>query len=308
MVGDGLGVRGPDADVDQTDPPPVGAHAMIGGHLEAMPGDRCGLRLGLGRRNRRIDDDVARQNHLLDARSGMKLLQAPLDELVDIAVVVGEQHPRLHRPPVRAGVVNEAPQRIIDPRRVEQGERPLGAEVELAVSRFVADGGERRHGEKTRQLGGVGAAAAGQLIAALDHVRVGNLLGADADLDRGAVFAHQRFELLKQIGAELGRLCHRRRVNAGFAELGEGARAGESRAGRRVNQAQLGIAEQGAGRARGRLALFEKALDRPVQGLSRLVIEANEPVDRFLRARHPLERPPGVVVRGVKHRNCLLHG
>ncbi len=306
VVGDGLGVRGPDADVDETDPAPVGAHAMIGGHLEPMPGDGAGPRLGLGRRDRRVDDDIARQNDLLDARSGVQLLQAPLDELVDIAVVVGEQHPRLHRPPVGAGIVHEAAQRIIDPRRVEQGERPLGAEVELAVRRLVADRGERGHGKKTREFGGVGAAAR-QLVAALDHIRVGDLLRADADLDRGAVFADQRLELLEQIGAELGRLRHRRRVDAGFAELGEGARARERRAVRRINQAQFGIAEQGARRARGRLAFLEKALDRPVQGLSRLVIEANEPVDRLAGLATRSNGPLALSFDGSSTEIGLLH-
>ena len=83
--------------------------------------------------------------------------------------------------------MHEAAQRIVDPRRVEQGERPLGAEVELAVRGLVADRGERRHGKEARELRRVGAAA-GQLVAAFDHIRIGNLLRADADLDRGAVF------------------------------------------------------------------------------------------------------------------------
>ena len=81
--------------------------------------------------------------------------------------------------------MHEAAERIIDARRVEQGERPLGAEVELAVRGLVADRGQRRHGKETRELRGVGAAAARQLVAAFDHVRVGYLLRADADLDRG---------------------------------------------------------------------------------------------------------------------------
>src|ERR1700727_2520560 len=107
MVGDGLGVRGPDADVDQTDPAPVSAHAMIGGHLETMPGDRRHARFGLGRRNRRVYDEGAWQNDLLDAPPRMQLLQAPLYELVDITVVVGQERPGLHRPPVGAGIVHE---------------------------------------------------------------------------------------------------------------------------------------------------------------------------------------------------------
>src|ERR1700679_3528196 len=90
VVGGGLGLRGPDADVDQTDPAPVRAHAMIGGHLEGMPGDGPCAYFRFCWRDRRVDDDVARQNDLLDARSGMELLQSPLHELVYIAVVVGQ--------------------------------------------------------------------------------------------------------------------------------------------------------------------------------------------------------------------------
>ena len=106
---------------------------------------------------------------------GMQLLQAPLHELIDIAVIVGEQHPGLHRAPVGAGVVDEAAQRIIDARRVEQGERPLGAEVELAVRRLVADRRQRRHGKEPGEVRRV-AAAAREFVAAFDDVRVGNFL------------------------------------------------------------------------------------------------------------------------------------
>ena len=198
--------------------------------------------------------------------------------------------------------MHEPAQRIIDARRVEQRERPLGAEVELAVRDFVADRRQRGDGKETRQLGRVGAAA-GQLVAALDHVRVGDLRRADADLDRRAVFADQRLELLEQIGAKLLRLRDRRRVDAGLAELREGARARRRRAVGRVGQAQFGIAEQGARRGRRRLAVLEEALDRAAQRLRRVVVQASETVDRLVGARHPLERTPDVVDRRDKHRS-----
>ena len=204
--------------------------------------------------------------------------------------------------------MHEAAERIIDARRVEQGERPLGAEVELAVRGLVADRGQRRHGKEARELGGVGAAAARQFVAAFDHVGVGNLLRADADLDRGAVFRDERLELLEQIGAKVRRLGDRRRVDAGLAELGEGARARERRAVGRIGQAQFGIAEQGARRRRGRLAILEKALDGAVQRLRRLVVQANEPVDRLMGRRHPLERTPDAVDRRDKHRTVSSKG
>ena len=96
--------------------------------------------------------------------------------------------------------MDEPAQRIIDPRRVEQRERPLdaGADVERAVGDLVADHGERGRGEIARELGGGGAAAA-EFVAALEHVGVGDLLRADADLDRRAEFLDQRLELFEQI-------------------------------------------------------------------------------------------------------------
>ena len=305
VVGDGLGVRRSDADVDETDPAPVGAHAVIGGHLEPVPGDGRDARFRLSRRDRRVDDDVARQNDLLHARSAMQLLQAPLHELVDIAMIVGEQHPGLHPPPVGTGVVDEAAERIVDARRIEQGERPLGAEVEFAVGGFVADRRQRRDGKETRQLRGVGAAA-GQFVAAFDHVRVGDLRRADADLHDGAVFADQRLELLEQVGAKLLRLGDRGRIDAGLAEFCERPRAREGRAVGGVSQAELGIAEQGARRRRRRLAFLEEALDRAAQGLRRVVVEAGETVDSLVGRRHPLERSPDVVDRRAKHRSVTF--
>ena len=104
-----------------------------------------------------------------------------------------------------------------------------GPKYEFAVRDLVADRGERGDREKPRELGGVGAAAR-QLVAALDHVGVGDLLRADADLDRRAVFADQRLELLEQIAAKLRRLGDGGRVDASLAEFGEGARARQRRA------------------------------------------------------------------------------
>ena len=201
--------------------------------------------------------------------------------------------------------MDEAAQRIIDARRVEQRQRPLGAEVELAVGDLVADRRQRGDGKEAREFGGVGAAAR-QFVAAFEHVRVGDLLRADADLDRGAVFADQRLELLEQIGAKLLRLRHRRRVDAGLAEFREGARVRRRRAVGRVGQAQFGIAEQRARRGRRRHAVLEEALDRAAQRLRRLIVEARETVDRLAGRCHPLERAPDVVDRRDKHRSGLL--
>ena len=281
VVGDRLGVGGADADVDQADAAPVGADDMIGRHLEAMPDDGGRLRFRLLRRRARIDDDVARQ-HQLARRAGAQLLEPPMDELVDIAVVVGQQQPRLHRAPVGAGVVDEPAQRVIDPHRVEQRDRPLetGADFERAVGDLVADRVQLGNGKEARELGG-GRAAAPEFVAALEHVRIGDFLRADADLDRRAEFLDQRFELLEQIGAEILRLRDRRRVDAGLGELGEGARARRRHAFGLVDDPQLGIAEARAHRLARRNAVDQEPFDRRAQRRGRLVIERGEPVDRL---------------------------
>jgi hypothetical protein len=48
VVGDGLGVGGPDADVDQRDPAPVGRGQVVGRHLVLAPGRRGHRRSGSG--------------------------------------------------------------------------------------------------------------------------------------------------------------------------------------------------------------------------------------------------------------------
>ena len=60
----------------------------------------------------------------------------------------------------------------------------------------------------------------------------------------GAVVGDERFELLEEVGAEVGRLGDGDRVDARLAELAVGARIDRRGAARRVGQAQLRIAEQ----------------------------------------------------------------
>ena len=141
-------------------------------------------------------------------------------------MIVGQQHPGLHRAPIRAGVVHEPPQRIVDPHRVEQRERPLArrggfrtAPSAISSPTTASEG----TGKEARELGR-GRAAAPEFVAALEDVGIGDFLRADADFDRRAEFRDERLELLEQIGAEVLRLRHRRRVDAGLGEFGEGAR------------------------------------------------------------------------------------
>ena len=128
-------------------------------------------------------------------------------------------------------------------------------------------------------------------FAALKPLRMSHIFAGE-EIGGAQMSPTQGLELLEQIGAEVRRLRDRRRVDAGLAELGEGARARGRRAIGRIGQAQFRIAEQGARRERGRLALLEKALDRAMQRLRRVFIEADETVDRFGGGFDPFERPP----------------
>ena len=224
MVGDVLGVGGADADVDEADPLPVGMGEVVSGHLETVPDDAVDKPFGLLGRMARFDHHVAGQHQTARAVARAQLFEPPAHELIDIAVIVGQQHPRLHRAPVGAGVMDEPAQRIVYASRVEQRERSLGAESDLVlpVGNLVADRRERSRGKMQRELGG-GHAAAAELVAALEHVGVSDLSRAVADLDFGAEFVDQRAQLLEQVVAKIPGLGHRRRINPGSSELGEGA-------------------------------------------------------------------------------------
>ncbi len=292
MVGDGLGVGGADADIDEADAAPVGAHDVIGGHLEAMPDDAGRPRLGFVRRQARVDHDIAGQHDFFDG-AGPQLLQAPAHELIDVAMIVRQQHPGLHRAPVGAGVMHQPAQGIIDARGVEQSDRALeaGTNVERAVGDFVADDRERGHGKEAREFGRRRAAAP-QFVAAFEDIGVRDFLHADADLDLGAEFGDQRLELLEQIGAKILGLRHGRRIDAGFGEFGEGARVRRRHALGLIGHAQLRIAKMRA-HLRARRNAVGAGSARPRRAATRrLRIELGEAIDGRGGRRDPFEALP----------------
>ena len=202
VVGDRLGVGRPDADVDQGDAAPVGADDVVGGHLKAVPDDGGGLRFRFLRRGAGIDDDIARQ-HQLARRAGAQLFEPPMDELVDVAVVVGQQQPRLHRAPVGAGVVDEPAQRVIDARRVEQSDRPLEPGRISNAPSVISSPTTASDGTGKKRASSAAVAPRRKSSSPLSrHVRIRDFLPADADLDRRAEFLNQRLELFEQIVAE----------------------------------------------------------------------------------------------------------
>ena len=79
---------------------------VVGGHLKAVPfhGIHQGLLFGGALLTR--DPHIAGQHQRLIARIAAQLLQRITNELIHIAMVVGEQNPRLHRAPITAGVMH----------------------------------------------------------------------------------------------------------------------------------------------------------------------------------------------------------
>ena len=197
-------------------------------HVVALPHDRAAGQDELG----------------VDAVGLGQLLHRPGQEMIDVALVVGEQDPRLDGAPVGSRVVQQAAQRVVDPKRVEQGERPRfpGFEHPGAVGDLVADIGQHRRREIARQLGDR-EIAVDEFVAGFGDERIRDLLVADADIEGGAELLAERPQLLEQVLAEERRLRDGRRVKAGRLELRPGAAREAQGAGRLPVDAQLGIAE-----------------------------------------------------------------
>ena len=130
-----------------------------------------------------------------------------------------------------------------------------------------------------RDLGRADAAAP-KFVAAFEHVRVGDLLRPRADLNFRAIFLDQRFELLEQIGAKILRLGHRRRIDAGRGEFGEGARIGRRRAFGAIGDPEPRIAELRPLVRSRRHAVAQEAVERLAQRRDGVVIVARQQIDR----------------------------
>ncbi|MCY1407675.1 hypothetical protein D9M71_229820 [compost metagenome] len=280
VVGDVLRVGRADADVHQGHAVAVAGDQVVGRHLEAVPFDAGDDGIGLARVHAALDDHVARQHHAHEARVVAQARQAGVDELVDVAVVVGQQDPRLHVAPVAAGVVHQAAQGEIHPRGVEQRQRHGVGVLPLvqAVGDAVGGGGQVGAGEHPRQLGG-GHAGTGQFVALLDHVGIGDVLLAGADLHPHGEVLHQRPQLLQQVFAEGRRLGDGHAVVARHLHLGEGAGGRGHLALAEVGQTQQRIAEQRALPGIGRRALLQVALERLAQGTGGSLMQCGQLID-----------------------------
>ena len=240
VVGDGLGVRGPDADVDQGDPHAVGREQVVGRHLVAPPGRIAQLRVGIFRRAVEKEPAGAGQrgvDPLADLPAG------PVDELVDVAVIVREQDVALEVLGRGAGVMGEAREREIGPEAVEQRQRHGFARPPHldAVGQFVADQRQLGGREVPRELRR-GHAEHRRAALRVEHVGEGDFLPRRAAIDFDAVVGLEQPELLVQVvGKELW-LGHGGRISARLVQPPESARAVAGKAAARETDPQLGVA------------------------------------------------------------------
>jgi hypothetical protein len=225
MVGDVLGVRRADADVDQRDAAvAIAARQMIAGHLVTVPlrasHDKCCFRIRHATGNAAAAWQI---QHGVGALS-LQLFQAPLHELVHIAVIIGEEDPRLDVAPVGAGVVLKPLERIVHTHRVEERKRQVlsGFVVPDAIGNLIADESQFRGWKMQSQFSGCDAIAP-QIIALFQNIGVGDLLIRDVHLDQRPIVARKVFQLFGQITAEVigvGNCCG---IDPRPLELREGA-------------------------------------------------------------------------------------
>ena len=280
VIGDVLGVGRADTDIDQGDAIPIGGLQVVGGHLVLVPDHAVQHRLHFPFGHATLDHHVARQHHAAEPRVAEQHVQSVADELIDVAVIVGQQDPGLYMAPVAAGVMHQPAQGEIRTRGVEQRQRqrvgPLP--VDQAVGDTISGGGQVGAGKHPRQLGS-GHARAGQLIALLHHVGIGNGLLADADFQPHVEFAGQRAQLLQQIAAKGLGMGNGRAVGARHLDLGPGAHAGRRRIAAGPGQAQFGIAEQPQLFCRRPGAVPQILFQGTAQGAYRLIVQGGQLVD-----------------------------
>jgi hypothetical protein len=250
MIGDGLGVGGADADVDQGDTAAVGCGEVPGRHLMTPPG-------ALGRHPRRItglggDGHAAGADQTLIAPFA-ELARAPDQELVHIAVIVGEQDEGLDRIGGTAGVVGQPGQGEVGARPIEEAERPPGAGLgrPQAIGHLIADRRQLGGGEVLGDRVG-GDVVEGQILRPIDDVGIRNLDVRAQHLGLDVEITEQQGQLLDQVRAEKVRPGDGGPIDSPLAEAGEGPRQALGRPLGHMGEAQgrIGV---GAGAARRRI-------------------------------------------------------
>ena len=238
MVADGLGVGRADADIHQADPGAIGPRQVIGRHLVPPP---CGVReqrAGVIHRFVQKQPTGARQRGIIVLP---QLRPRPINEFIDIAVIVGEQDEALKILWRGAGVMCQPRQAEIGAQPIEQRQRQVRIHRRhmQSVRQFITDGGEFGGGKMLRQLH---RAHLPQPAAAIQHIGERNWLIRPPHAQLHRVIGHDEADLLCQIIGKKPRAGDRHRIASGLAQLAKGAGDIGACLGAGIGQAQFGIA------------------------------------------------------------------
>ena len=169
-------------------------------------------------------------------------LVAQLHERIDVELIIREDHEVLEMLRIRAGVVIEPAQRIIDARRAEQGQRfgRTGRELQGVIGDRVVNRSQVRHIEMIAQGSRNARLAAGRgrglnvdipTIGEMNRDRLVQL----ADFHRDAVIFNQPPDLVGEISSEQIRPRHRGLIHAGACDKAVGETRIEPHMGRGRN-------------------------------------------------------------------------
>ena len=211
VVGDGFGIGRADANVHHGDAAAVGAHQVVGRHLRQTRRRGAQAIDGLWCQTRAAGHHVAgldKSDVLAVCLGHFGVAQA--NELVDIKLVVGEQHIVLEPLGCRAGVVAQAVQRVVNARcgKQRQGQRATGLWVPGAIGNAVIHGGQVwQVKDLAHHLAAFRAQAAFNVVVVCERKVNRNGLCAQSHFKLHIVVALQQ--------AELGEQVVRKKVGAG---------------------------------------------------------------------------------------------
>ncbi len=187
----------------------------------------------------------ARQPHILILA---KLLTGPVNEFIDIAVIVGEQDEALEVLDRRAGIMRQAGQAEIGAQAIKQGQRQAVFRMSEfdPVSQFIADHGKFGRREVAGEVRRVERA---QARARINHVGKRDFLLRTANRDVDVIVIGQQVQLFGQVIGEQGRAGDRGGESTGLGQPAKGA--GQVRPGfdAGIGDPQFGIAPGAAGAA-----------------------------------------------------------
>ena len=182
--------------------------------------------------------------------------------------------------PIAAGVMHQTTQREIDAGCIEQrqGQRVGVFPVVQTISNAI--GGRRqvsawKHAGQCRRR----HARACKLIALLNHIRVRDVLLADADFNFNRKVAHQRHQLLQQVFTKGRGMGDGDAVRARQLHFGVRPSRGRDFAIYAVGQAQFRVTEQRALLSAGFYSILQVTLEGLTQGRGCALVQSSKPVD-----------------------------